>query len=75
MSLDQTRLVQAWGTPTMGCDPEIFFTTQEGKVVGAEKVIGDKGLYDPNTRALQNGHQVVLDGVQAELHPHPSTFS
>jgi hypothetical protein len=46
---------------TKGTDPEGFFTCN-GKIIGAEKVIPKKGL----------GGRVVLDGVQFEIHTHPS---
>lgn len=49
---------------TYGTDPEGFFaSTENGRIVGAEKVIPAKGI-GPNSYA-----QVVLDGVQFEMHP------
>lgn len=53
---------------TLGADPEIFFE-KSGKILGAEKIIPSEGLGD-NNYGLGG---VVLDGVQAELHP-PATY-
>lgn len=50
---------------SFGSDPEIFFA-KNGSIIGAEKVIPENGLV--KTHAYTN-HRVVLDGVQAELHP------
>lgn len=54
-----------------GSDPELFFK-QRGKIIGAEKIIPAKGM-----RATRNAGrpEIVLDGVQIELHPMagPST--
>lgn len=49
----------------LGCDPELFLTNADG-IIGAEKVIDSKGILASNGAA-------VLDGVQLELHPAPST--
>lgn len=46
--------------PTLGCDPELFFTSPDG-IIGSEQVLA------------KNDPRVVVDGVQAELHPSPST--
>lgn len=64
----------------MGCDPELFFE-QGGKIVGAEKVIDEKGLSSKGqTRVTRDDYLVnaygrdkhfVLDGVQIELNPAP----
>lgn len=53
-------------SPTMGCDPEFFFKS-EGKVVGAEKVIPANGLI------VSGASKFIIDGVQAELNPCPSS--
>src|SRR4051812_20887388 len=47
-----------------GSDPELFIE-QNGKVVGAEKVVPEAGLKPGNTKLPT----VVLDGVQVELNP------
>jgi hypothetical protein len=52
---------------SLGCDPEFFFADRLGQILGSEKVmksgaIGEKGA-----------SQVVIDGVQAELNPLPSS--
>jgi hypothetical protein len=47
-----------------GCDPEIFFKTDE-KIIGSEKVLSKNGLEQLST--------VVKDGIQAELHPQANT--
>lgn len=69
--------------PLFGCDPEFFFTAQDGHVVGAETVLPDGGLkYNDKavgtgsrntTTYVAGGGKVVIDGVQAEMHPHPNT--
>lgn len=52
-------------SPYMGCDPELFFKT-DGKVIGAEKVLPEKGLvYTANSK-------IIIDGVQLELNPRPN---
>lgn len=53
-------------TVTLGCDPEAFLA-RDGQVIGAEKVIAST-LSDQYQRKT-----VVLDGVQLELNPNPST--
>ncbi len=51
---------------TFGCDPE-FFLEENGKIVGAEKLIDiDKGA------SVAFGSQIIVDGVQAELNPASS---
>lgn len=47
-------------TTYLGADPEVFFD-RHGRIVGAEKVLPAEGVGYVN--------RVVLDGVQAELHP------
>ncbi len=49
-----------------GCDPEFFFS-KNGKIIGADKVLPEKGL-DIHWRQSS----VIIDGVQAELNPAPS---
>lgn len=49
----------------MGCDPELFFK-KDGKIIGAEKVLPEEGF--------QSGSgTVIIDGVQGELNPKPSS--
>jgi hypothetical protein len=61
----------------MGCDPEFFFKTGK-KIIGAEKVISTKGIkFHPSDEYKEYGRssegakecEIVIDGVQAELHP------
>lgn len=56
---------------TLGSDPEVFIQNQEGKIIGSEHVIGKRGLTKKNP--YDEDDRVVVDGVQAELHPSPST--
>jgi len=56
------------GYVNMGCDPEFFFT-RKGKVIGSEKVLPQEGLKSTEYW----GGKFVIDGVQAELNPSPST--
>src|ERR1035437_2995362 len=64
----------------MGCDPEFFFT-RKGKVIGSEKVlITEKVKADSwsntlieRTKADSYNGKFIMDGVQAELNPQPST--
>lgn len=57
----------------LGCDPELFISTEVGKVrkrqaiVGSEFVIPPEGLKDTYNQA-----ELVRDGVQVEMHPKPS---
>lgn len=51
-------LTQLGGLASLGCDPEFFFE-QNGRIIGSEKVIG------------RGDHNIVPDGVQAELHTYP----
>lgn len=51
---------------TFGCDPELFFTTKDGKVIGSEKVIPEA----MPTSSI-NAKGIVQDGVQVELNPRP----
>jgi hypothetical protein len=57
-----------YGAVMLGCDPEFFFA-KDGKVIGSEKIIDRKaGLV-----ASGNGSKIIVDGVQAEINPSPST--
>lgn len=57
-------------SPNLGCDPEFFFK-QGGEVIGAEKVLPKGGLMSSNS--VYSGSKLIIDGVQAELNPAPST--
>jgi hypothetical protein len=50
----------------MGADPEFFFAKKETGVIGSEAILPKDGLQT-------NGGKIVIDGVQAELNPVPST--
>lgn len=50
---------------SIGSDPEVFFS-KDGLIVGAERVIPENGL---TSYGRFTTNRVVLDGVQAELHP------
>lgn len=52
----------------MGCDPEFFFT-KDGKIIGAEEVLPKDGM----NVASHNASKIIIDGVQAELNPAPSS--
>lgn len=52
----------------LGCDPE-FFIRSKGEVIGAEKVLPEKGL----KAGAGLASKFVIDGVQAELNPIPSS--
>jgi len=52
-------------TVSLGCDPEFFFS-KNGKIIGSEKVIDEEDLDAEENR-------VIIDGVQAEINPEPST--
>lgn len=57
-----------------GCDPELFFE-QNGRVIGAEKVIAEAGLSSKsggNNSCWGKDRAFVLDGVQVELNPRPN---
>src|SRR4051812_38556493 len=47
----------------LGCDPEFFFADRRGNVIGSEKVL----------TVNNKGAGLIIDGVQAELNPLPST--
>src|ERR1035437_2357596 len=71
------------GVLLMGCDPEFFFLNGRGQVVGAEKVLPEKGLKyiapvsyewdDMDTRYDNNNPMFIIDGVQAEINPTENT--
>jgi hypothetical protein len=51
----------------MGCDPEFFFSTKRGRIIGSEKIIPKGGI------KTLNSSKVIIDGVQAELNPEADT--
>jgi len=51
----------------LGADPEFFFENKQGAVIGAEKVIPKEGISEGDSG------KVIIDGVQAELNPSPSS--
>lgn len=51
----------------LGCDPEFFFKTKSGSIVGSEKIISGRGVDYKG-----NKNKVTIDGVQAELNPRES---
>lgn len=54
--------------PTLGCDPEFFFTNK-GKILEASSVLPKEGFkYETYTKS-----KFVIDGVQAELNPNSNT--
>ena len=60
-----------------GCDPEFFFENEKNEIIGAEKVIKDKIDINYKGSSAEPGNpdygSLVLDGVQVELNPKPST--
>jgi len=65
----------------MGCDPEFFFTKND-KIIGAEKILKSELLYERGEDTLHRDGErfckgkfskIIVDGVQAELNPRPST--
>ena len=77
MSADDKQIIYHF--TVMGCDPELFFE-QDGKVIGAEKVIDEKGLSSRDQSSNCNDYlplyygrdkHFVRDGVQIELNPAP----
>lgn len=66
---DQSKWISKRFAPTLGSDPELFIA-RKGQIIGAEKVIPKGGLSAPGGRSAQS--QIVLDGVQVELHPTPT---
>lgn len=63
-------------SPTLGCDPEFFFT-KGNKVIGSELVLPEDGLkvgslFDA-TSVKDTRSKFVRDGVQAELNPRQNT--
>lgn len=59
--------IQRMPNVTFGCDPEAFFE-KGGQIIGAEKVIPEKGLGGQSIYG-DGKPSVVLDGVQFELNP------
>src|ERR1035437_500862 len=64
---------------SLGCDPEFFFA-KGGKVIGSEKVLDASGIKtnpQDNTSYHPSGggniSKFIMDGVQAELNPRPSS--
>lgn len=55
------RWVQEIVKPQLGGDPELFIADKDGKVVGSERIVPEKGFM----RTTNSG--IVRDGVQAEL--------
>lgn len=62
-----------------GTDPELFFATTGGVVVGAEKILPKSGKLNVSASSANGrfgehngGQEIVLDGVQVELHLNPS---
>jgi hypothetical protein len=66
---DEYKLKKRTYYVTFGCDPE-FFLKLDNKFVGAEKLIPKQGL---GSTRFYNPSTVIIDGVQAELNPQPST--
>lgn len=62
-----------WQSITLGCDPEFFFANQDGSTVGSEKVLPKGGLKVVNQYNVEKSSNIVIDGVQAELNPLPSS--
>lgn len=54
---------------TLGCDPEIFIEDPNGRIIGAQEVIPQKGL---STNTYNPTPNIIIDGVQAEINPAPS---
>lgn len=52
---------------TFGCDPEFFFR-KDNEIVGAEKILPRSGLMTE-----EDTSKIIIDGVQAELNPGPTT--
>lgn len=62
---------RVWGcSVNFGCDPELFFATRDGKIVGSEKVIPTAGLFFKGKLRYDDGYgKYVQDGVQVEINP------
>jgi len=54
---------------SIGCDPEFFFRTNEGKIIEAKDILPQEGLKAGSIYASK----FTIDGVQAELNPRPDT--
>lgn len=64
------RHVQNVISPYLGGDPELFIADKDGRVVGSERVIAEKGIPRTGTSVdIINGvtSGIVRDGVQAEI--------
>lgn len=60
---------------SFGCDPEFFFSAN-GDIVGAENILPENGVVYSNRMAVSgesHAGKIIIDGVQAELNPIPST--
>jgi len=58
---------------SLGCDPEFFFATKNrGLIRGSERIIPKNGLEHGNG-GRKMATRIIVDGVQAELNPAPST--
>jgi hypothetical protein len=68
------NLPLATASVNFGADPELF-VTKIGKKSGKPRVVGSERIINENMRVgIKDGWgTVVPDGVQAELHPHPTT--
>jgi hypothetical protein len=58
----------------LGCDPELFVTTEVGKLRKRKSVVGSELIVPPNgitvnTFGNAGAPHIVRDGVQVELHP------
>ena len=66
---------------SLGCDPEFFFA-KEGRVIGSEKVLPERGRQTSPADTMCSYHpyncdstylsKFIIDGVQAELNPRPA---
>ena len=57
---------------TFGCDPEFFFSSSKGEIIGSEKIINRETGLQQEDRFGNNCSKFTVDGVQAELNPSPS---
>lgn len=61
---------------TLGCDPEFFFSNENNDIIGAEKIIPEKLRATHREYSSEKDFDygaLVLDGVQVEINPKPST--
>lgn len=54
-----------------GSDPEGFFE-KAGRIIGSEKVIPKEGISFLSTYGIRQNPEVVIDGIQFEMHPAPA---